>query len=261
MSTLPLKSILCVEDNKDARELMLTMLAGYRTVFAANGYEAIREFHKGFFDAYMLDQWLPDWSGVQLCREIRKTDPRGAIFFCTGAARKEDRLRAMRAGADVYLTKPIDPEQLLRQLRVHLETGEIESLRAKVDEEAAIQLELERRTAAAAQRVSVARESAERAIERTQGRKHSSRSWGPAARVRISSAGGRRSLAARGLITTTRRRTPRPGLPAFSRATAIGVSIATKSRLPAPAVMSRSTAIFRIFLEHYDAVPLPAVSA
>ncbi|MDB5867351.1 MAG: two component transcriptional regulator [Betaproteobacteria bacterium] len=161
------RSVLCVEDDPSARAVLSEVLAGHYATFASNAYEGIRALNSGVYDMYVLNYWLPDWSGVQLCREIRKIDPHGPVIFCTHAERDEDRKRAMRAGANVYLGKPIDAQVLQGQIIVWLELADVESTRAKVAEEQAIDEELTRRAADALSRVDAARESAMRALERT----------------------------------------------------------------------------------------------
>jgi CheY-like chemotaxis protein len=161
------KSILCIQSDGEDRALLAELLTGYRTVFACNGQEALREFGHGVFDGYLLDLWLSDMSGAQLCREIRKADPRGPMVFCTAAARLEDREQAMTAGANAYLCKPIDPSRLLAQLRVLLELGDLESLHAKAETHGAIQHELERRGARIFKRRAEGKSVAARAVERT----------------------------------------------------------------------------------------------
>jgi CheY-like chemotaxis protein len=158
--------ILCVDDDEDARNLTAAMLSGYQLTFASNGYEAIRSLNSEVFDLYLLDHWLPDWSGIQLCRHIRRSDPRVPVVFCTGAARDEDRRRAMNAGANAFLVKPIDPLQLREQVRSLVTAANLESLRARVEEERAIQEELDRRAEEMKQRSATALEAARAAIER-----------------------------------------------------------------------------------------------
>jgi DNA-binding response OmpR family regulator len=136
-------------------------------VFACNGYESLRELGRGVFDGYILDLWLPDWSGAQLCREVRKIDPHGPVLFCTAAARMVDRYRAMRAGGSVYLCKPVDPPQLLAQLRVLLELADLESIRARIEADRAARAELDRRAVELFKRAGESRRSALRAVERT----------------------------------------------------------------------------------------------
>ncbi|MDB5924818.1 MAG: DNA-binding response regulator [Betaproteobacteria bacterium] len=165
-ASIPSKSILCVQGDEEDRALLAELLQHYRLVFACNAYEALRELGRGVFDGYVLDLWLSDWSGAQLCREVRKLDPHGPILFCTAAARTEDRNRAMRAGGSAYLCKPVDPSRLLAQLRVLLELADLESIRARIEASGVTQAELERRAAEVFKRTGESRRSAVRAVER-----------------------------------------------------------------------------------------------
>jgi DNA-binding response OmpR family regulator len=162
----PIPSILCVEPDQESRELLQEVLADYQSVLVCSAYEGLRELNTHTFDAFVLESWLPDLSGVHLCREIRKVDPRVPVVFCTAAAREQDRARGLRAGASAYLCKPIEPTRLLSQLRVLLELAERESKRAGADVERVIQQELTARTADVLKRSGVARQAAARAIER-----------------------------------------------------------------------------------------------
>ena len=161
------RSILCVEDDAESRSVLANVLSDHKLVFASNAFEALRHVNAGSHHGYVLDYWLPDWSGPALCREIRKVDPHGPVVFCTAAARDSDRNRALRAGANAYLTKPIDPDALRAKLRAFLTLAEVESLRAKVDEEHAVQEELQRRLGNVIGQVNYARELVATSIERT----------------------------------------------------------------------------------------------
>ena len=123
---------MCVEDEADTCELVQRILPEHRIVFAATAREALTRLYSKSFDAYLLEYYLPDWNGVQLCREIRKTDPHVPIIFYTSAAREEDRARAMRAGASAYLLKPVDPEALRARLRVLLTLALSEAAKAQI---------------------------------------------------------------------------------------------------------------------------------
>jgi DNA-binding response OmpR family regulator len=151
-------------------------MPGYQTVFACDAYAALREINSRSFGAYVLEVWLPDLSGLQLCREIRKLDPHGAVVFCTAAVRIEDRSRAFRAGANAYLCKPIDPYRLQSEVRVLFELADIESLRARVEEQQAVQEELQRLTSESVKRAHLAKGAASRAMERTSPVKRCARS-------------------------------------------------------------------------------------
>ena len=161
------RTILCVEDDAESRGVLANVLSDHKLVFAINAFEALRHVNAGSHHGYVLDYWLPDWSGPALCREIRKVDPHGPVVFCTAAARDSDRNRALRAGANAYLTKPIDPDALRAKLRAFLTLAEVESLRAKVDEEHAVQEELQRRLGNVIGQINYARELVATSIERT----------------------------------------------------------------------------------------------
>ncbi|MES2562498.1 MAG: response regulator, partial [Pseudomonadota bacterium] len=119
------------------------------------------------FHGYVLDYWLPDLAGTTLCREIRKVDPHAPIVFCTSAEQPHDRSRAMRAGAQAYLYKPINAAKLWNELNIYLSAADIESLRARVDAQRAIHDELERRLTYARECAAHATCLAEQSFERT----------------------------------------------------------------------------------------------
>jgi len=73
--------VLCVNADGEARELIDAALSNCQLTFAGTAYEALRELNARPFHAYLLEYWLPDWSGPSLCREIRKVDPYAPIIF------------------------------------------------------------------------------------------------------------------------------------------------------------------------------------
>jgi DNA-binding response OmpR family regulator len=159
--------VLCVDSDPETRELMESVLPNCQISFAGNAYEALREVNARPHHAYLLEYWLPDWSGPSLCREIRKVDPHAPIVFCSSAAREQDRARGMRAGADAYLCKPVQPDELRGKLKALVTLSELESLRARVDEEQAVLQELKRRRDDAMSRVEHARRLETASLERT----------------------------------------------------------------------------------------------
>jgi CheY-like chemotaxis protein len=165
--TIGRRSILCVDDDPRTRELLAHVLSDHEIVFAQNAFEALRNVTGRGFHGYLLDYWLPDWSGPALCREIRRIDPHGPIVFCTAAARDNDRARAMRAGANAYLCKPIDADLLRSKLRAFFTLSEMESMRAKVEEQLAVQEELQRRLSNVRAYMETARALRDASIERT----------------------------------------------------------------------------------------------
>lgn len=159
--------VLCVQPDAKARASLEQALVGYRTVFAVNAFEGLRELNRRVFHAYVLEYWLPDWSGVQVCRHIRKSDPRVPVIICGGADRDEDRARAFRGRANAYFPRPVDLPHLTRKLRMLLELAELESKRARHEAERAIDEEIQRRIAEARARPGLAHLAVARAIERS----------------------------------------------------------------------------------------------
>jgi DNA-binding response OmpR family regulator len=161
------RTVLCVDSDPQCRAELAEALTNYQLVFAPTAFEALRQINIHGFHGYVLDYWLPDLAGPTLCREIRKLDPHGPIVFCTAAERPDDRARAFRAGAQAYLLKPIDAAKLKAELRSYLSAADMQSLRAKVDEERAIHEELERRLNYARERSATAASLAAESFERT----------------------------------------------------------------------------------------------
>ena len=108
--------ILCVEDYEPTRGVMAASLRALRPDFARDGEQALARIKAAAYDAYVVDQWLPDYSGILLCRDIRRADPHVPIVFFTVADREEMRERALKAGATVYLSKTVDYIELREQI-------------------------------------------------------------------------------------------------------------------------------------------------
>jgi DNA-binding response OmpR family regulator len=106
------KRILLVEDHEDAWELVEFSLDEYMLFFARDFRGGLCLARQGYFDLYILDNWLPEGSGVELCRLIRKFDPHTPILFYSAAGYTRDIQEALRAGAQAYLIKPINPDEL-----------------------------------------------------------------------------------------------------------------------------------------------------
>ena len=106
------KSILCVEDDVDTCEVLSILLRDYRFNYLHSLESAIPVMEKERADLYILDNWLPDGSGIDLCKKIRSLYPETPIIFTSAVARKADINEAMEAGADRYLLKPCEPETL-----------------------------------------------------------------------------------------------------------------------------------------------------
>lgn len=112
--------ILLVDDEPNIRETVSFILEmeGFRVVTASDGEEAITQVRRLQPPVVLLDAMLPRRDGFDVCRTI-KTDPALAgtkVVMLTALGQKTDQERAMAAGADYYVTKPFDEEELLALL-------------------------------------------------------------------------------------------------------------------------------------------------
>jgi DNA-binding response OmpR family regulator len=158
--------LLCIQSDAACREAMQEALPGFRTVLATHSLDAIRLVSSTVFDAYILDYVLPGSSGVHLCRHIRRTDRYTPICFYAAEGTEEQRKRAFRAGANAYVCAAAGPDALRQEIQALLDSAENRSLRARVEEERAIQDELERRVIVAINQAEHARALAAEATER-----------------------------------------------------------------------------------------------
>lgn len=111
--------ILVVEDDRSVQNLMITTLKAhdYRYLTAANGEAAILEASSHNPDIILLDLGLPDMDGIEVIRKIR-TWSNVPIIIISARSEDTDKVEALDAGADDYLTKPFSVEELLARLRV-----------------------------------------------------------------------------------------------------------------------------------------------
>lgn len=115
------KRILVVEDNAAMARVVYDNLAieGFDVRHAASGEQAIQrtaEFHP---DLVLLDIMLPDISGFDLCGTLRRRSA-AALIIMTARGQKSDKLRGLNLGADDYVTKPFDIDELLARIRAVL---------------------------------------------------------------------------------------------------------------------------------------------
>ena len=111
--------ILVVEDDAPIRNLIATTLKthNYKYLLAQNGEEAIIQASTHDPDVVFLDLGLPDMDGVEIIRKIREWSNM-PIIVISARSEDEDKIEALDAGADDYLTKPFSVEELLARLRV-----------------------------------------------------------------------------------------------------------------------------------------------
>jgi DNA-binding response OmpR family regulator len=111
--------ILCTEDDLDTRELITFVLtrSNFEVVTAETPALAIEMAQAFSFDLYLIDNWMPSMSGPDLCRELRSFDAATPILFYSGAGYDKDKTAAYASGAQGYLVKPVDNDNLVAEVR------------------------------------------------------------------------------------------------------------------------------------------------
>ena len=114
MQTEPTPRVLYIEDHDDTRELVTLVLEqrSYVVVTGSTIESGVALAGSQQFDLYLLDSWLPDGSGLDLCRQIRQFDKVTPILFYSAAAYEIDKDQALSSGAQAYLIKPSQPSEL-----------------------------------------------------------------------------------------------------------------------------------------------------
>lgn len=107
--------LLVVEDERALRETLCLNfeLEGYQVISCSNGKEALEIFRTHKLDLAILDVMMPEIDGFSLCRMVRFEDNQTPILFLTAKGTGTDRIEGLRIGADDYLTKPFNLEELL----------------------------------------------------------------------------------------------------------------------------------------------------
>ena len=114
--------ILIVEDEENiARVLQLELeFEGYETEIAYTGTEGLIKYREGEWDLLLLDWMLPEMSGLDVLKRIRTSDTSTPVILLTAKNDVKDKVAALDLGANDYVTKPFDFEELLARIRVAL---------------------------------------------------------------------------------------------------------------------------------------------
>ncbi|MBQ3161252.1 MAG: response regulator transcription factor [Oscillospiraceae bacterium] len=108
-------SVLVCEDDRNIRKLMCEYLLqdGYTVLESSNGEEALGILSENHIDLLITDVMMPEMDGFELVREIRKTGAEIPVLIITAKASVEDKKTGFGCGADDYMVKPIDMEEML----------------------------------------------------------------------------------------------------------------------------------------------------
>src|SRR5262245_50355471 len=136
------RRILLVEDDEDARDLVRLNLNGCLFKIARDFNEGIRFARQQYFDLYILDNLLPDGTGIELCKQIREFDPYTPVIFMSALAYDYDINEALSAGAQMYITKPTDYEDLQWAVLQLISVAHDNAFQARLAELAVVREEL-----------------------------------------------------------------------------------------------------------------------
>lgn len=107
-----MKTVLIVDDEAVIRDLCRRVLHDYRIVEAGDGVEALEIFLRGGIDVILTDVMMPKMDGLELLKNLKEREPTMVVIIMTGFADKELILRALKADADDFITKPLNLLQL-----------------------------------------------------------------------------------------------------------------------------------------------------
>ena len=124
--------VLIAEDDLHTREALVEILndEGYETLAAADGREALKLYTQQKPDFVCLDVMMPDLSGYDVCREIRRFDRHIPIIFITAKSEEIDKVLGLEMGADDYIVKPFGVKEVVA--RIHAVSRRIH--RSKINE-------------------------------------------------------------------------------------------------------------------------------
>lgn len=114
--------ILLVEDDQNFGDVLRSYLEmnDYDVTLANDGIKGMEYYNKGTYDLCILDVMMPRKDGFTVAREIREKDTTMPIIFLTAKTLKEDVLQGFKIGADDYITKPFNSEELLLRIQAIL---------------------------------------------------------------------------------------------------------------------------------------------
>lgn len=122
MSSEPI--VLVVEDDPSQREILAYNIgaAGYQVLTAGEGEEALISIRDEQPDLIVLDWMLPNTSGIEVCRQIKKDAAlsKTPVIMLSARSEEDDRVRGLETGADDYIVKPFSVAELLARIRTQL---------------------------------------------------------------------------------------------------------------------------------------------
>lgn len=117
--------VLCVDDHKDTCDMVTALLGleGYEVIQANNIADGLSAAIAGNFDLILLDWVFKDGSGLDLCKALATAHSNTPILFYSGIADKAEMQAAMEAGAQGFLVKPVDVNDLIQSVSRFVDNG------------------------------------------------------------------------------------------------------------------------------------------
>ena len=124
-------NILIVDDDRNIRFVLREVLEleRFNVLEARDGASALEVYEKEHVDLVIVDIMMPRMDGYEFTRELREVDPRLPILMISAKQMPEDRKRGFALGIDDYMSKPLDPEELILRVKALLRRANIESER------------------------------------------------------------------------------------------------------------------------------------
>ena len=117
---MPVKTILVVDDSPTERHVLVELLInnGYKVITAENGEEGVEKAKKELPDLILMDVVMPGLNGYQATRTLTRDDATKhiPIIVCTSKGQETDKIWGLRQGAQDYMVKPINHEELLAKI-------------------------------------------------------------------------------------------------------------------------------------------------
>ena len=126
---MPKTKVLLMEDNANLRYALKEYLEmeGYGVVAAEDGAEGVELFKDSCFDICIIDVMMPNKDGFTAAKEIHHENPNVPFLFLTARSMKIDKLKGFKLGADDYLVKPVDEEELIARIEAILRRSKTNS--------------------------------------------------------------------------------------------------------------------------------------
>jgi two-component system alkaline phosphatase synthesis response regulator PhoP len=118
----PTPSILFAEDEENLLQIIKLNLEmeNYFVKAVTNGNDALAEAKKNGYDLLILDVMMPGMNGFDVCKEFRKNNTETPVLFLTARGSGDDRVTGLKIGADDYIVKPFNLEELLLRVKILL---------------------------------------------------------------------------------------------------------------------------------------------